>query len=470
MAEIDALSVSRGQKKRRRHERKKGSKSRFSIPLTGWLGSSDVGLPLAILLILSVTIGAGGVPAVRTEGLVVIAAIATALVAVLRDWKGTGERPGIALRTLVLSVPALAALQLIPLPFGIWSALPVRGPLVAAFSTIGATPWWPLSTVPQATLWALLSLVPPLVAFHLAFRLPANERWRFVGLIAALSVASGVLGGLQALLGDAFFLHSRSINAGPSGFFANQNTQADFLIIGVLCCIALLSRKSANPAAAPLFTGAAVFLAVSVVITGSRAGMAMLILPLAFACVVFSRRIAQLRRKSLAGAILLVAIAGVTVLAMQSSRVQAALARFSDLSGGRITDIWPDSWYLAKEAFPFGTGIGTFRDSFELIEQLGVVDATRANRAHFDWLEFIIEGGLPAAAILALLVVLLMTALVRKIRTGIARLDQLSFMALGVIAIHSIVDYPLRAIAMAVVAAMFLAWIFSDGTHIDSEL
>src|SRR5690606_11073889 len=67
---------------------------------------------------------------------------------------------------LCLAVVLVPLVQLIPLPPGVWSALPGREAAVDAFGLIGRElPWMPLSLSPRATWLGLASLLPPLAIF-----------------------------------------------------------------------------------------------------------------------------------------------------------------------------------------------------------------------------------------------------------------------------------------------------------------
>ena len=430
----------------------------------GWDATSIDFKLLAFLLALALLLGAGGVPGPILEGLTIVGSLVLAGVAI-HSANALSVKPALPLVLLVVSVSMLALLQLIPLPFSWWSTLPFRSTGAWVMNRFGDEPAWPLSISPQSTLWSFLSLGPPLLAFFLAFALSRGERIASLRVIVGLALLSGVLAGMQALFGERFYIHVRSITAGPSGLFANQNTQADFMIVAIAASLVLLSERRGEAGRIAALLALILFFVVCTVLTGSRMGTALLTLPLIMGMALFWKRRASVRQSLsiVRGAALALLAGGYAVL---SSRVgQTVSDRFMNMADGRITDIWPDASHLAWEAFPYGTGLGTFIHSFEMAERLEVVDTTRANRAHSDWLEFIIEGGAPAMLILACLLAMLCLSIWRKLRSGLEPVDNFSFVVIALVAIHSLVDYPLRAIAMAVIAAIALAWAFSDGTQ-----
>ena len=69
------------------------------------------------------------------------------------------------------------------------------------------------------------------------------------------------------------------IGAGPSGLFANQNSQATFLVIGIVALITLALMDKRARKWRPAFVAAGAFLVVCVLMTGSRAGTTLLIVP-----------------------------------------------------------------------------------------------------------------------------------------------------------------------------------------------
>src|SRR5215207_5028612 len=78
---------------------------------------------------------------------------------------------------LVLAIIPLA--QLLPLPPGLWTALPNRGPSAAAFEILRQPlAWMPISVSPQATWLGAVSVLPPLAIFVGTLLLSYQERRR----------------------------------------------------------------------------------------------------------------------------------------------------------------------------------------------------------------------------------------------------------------------------------------------------
>src|SRR3546814_16690937 len=94
------------------------------------------------------------------------------------------------------------------------------------------------------------------------------------------------------------------------------------------------------------------------------------------------------------GALSWLAVTGVAL--HDNVRVERTLARFDDLKDVR-PEIWADTWYAIGQHWPVGAGMGTFRPVFDAAERLEFVRPSYANRAHNDYLEYLLEAGVAGA-------------------------------------------------------------------------
>ncbi|WP_066552003.1 O-antigen ligase family protein [Croceicoccus bisphenolivorans] len=437
-------------------------------------GGFSVDLALLLLLLVAVLAGGGGSPSPLGETVVILAAIAI-VIGLAFSTNGEIGRPDRSAVALALLLPLLAVVQLVPLPPEQALSLPMREGLRAALGAAGAADaWWPLSLDSMSTLWALLALVPPMAAFLLATLVPRDRFALVLVAVALLALLSAMLGWLQLLSGGGFQIHPRSIDAGPGGLFANQNSQGDMLLIGMCAILALWfdsapGRMAGRAMPASLVVGAVSILGLSVVLTGSRAAMVLLVVPVMLYCALFARKrwaVRSKRERLLMVATPAILLVWLALMCWQVPAMGDAVARFGIGSEARISDIWPDSIVLAGAAFPWGTGLGTFAHVFPLVERLEVIDTTYANRAHCDYLEFVIEAGIFAVAVLAIGLVTVLRSAWRKARHGMNAADLWAGSALAIVAAHSLVDYPLRSISLAVIAAIALGRFITDqGDH-----
>ena len=100
---------------------------------------------------------------------------------------------------------------------------------------------------------------------------------------------------------------------------------------------------------------------------------------------------------------------------------------------------------------------------FVAAERLEVVDSSYPNRAHNEFLELALEAGVPGLAVLAGLVGFLAWRCVVRLRSPASPQDrgQLTFAAVTLVTLglHSIVDYPLRSMALATFAGVATGFI-----------
>jgi O-antigen ligase len=130
-------------------------------------------------------------------------------------------------------------------------------------------------------------------------------------------------------------------------------------------------------------------------------------------------------------------------------------ARYS-LGAELRPQIWIDSLTAARTYFPVGAGLGAFLPVFLAAERLEAIHPVIPNRAHNDFLELVIEAGALGFAVAALMIALLARQALIQWREGSARSRRQMVFALAVLAIvglHSLVDYPLRSLSLACVAA-----------------
>jgi O-antigen ligase len=122
--------------------------------------------------------------------------------------------------------------------------------------------------------------------------------------------------------------------------------------------------------------------------------------------------------------------------------------------------MWRTTWSAIRAYFPYGSGFGSFESVFRLFEDPDLVKSTFANHAHNDLLEFVLESGLPGVLLLLLFLGWFVQRLwVIWFAEGGRRmaLAKGASVALAAILLHSLVDYPVRTAAMAVVFGLCCA-------------
>lgn len=373
---------------------------------------------------------------------------------------------GKAILWVLVSMLFWILFQLVPLPPAVWQALPDRDIIAKIDQLAGhAGLWRPLSLAPLRGLDSAFAMTVPIAALLLAlsFRVPARA---LLLAIVGLGLIDGALGILQFLIGanSPFYLFSGAGPGAVEGIFANENHSAVFsaLVVLVIARLALEDGFSANPwwqrsALAPAF----LVVLLAVLISGSRAGLLSTLMALVASTVMWvlashkhsgpsansavGRSSKARRRASIIGfasAIVMVVLAFIWL-----ERTPAA----SDLVEGNAFDdlrwsLWPVLREMAATHWLFGTGFGSFEAVYRVYEPTDLLLPAYVNHAHNDWLQLVIEGGLPAVLILCSFMVWGIRA-VWSVGVGPgARAERCVFWVacLTIIAAASIVDYPLR--------------------------
>ncbi|MDR7102065.1 O-antigen ligase family protein [Croceicoccus sp. BE223] len=423
-----------------------------------FLIQSRAALICIVLLVATIVLGGGGTVNPGTEIALELVAVVCVLAWLVTVRGRTAPASVWILVGLVFIVPVL---QLVPLPPFLWQALPGREMTRAALDLVGlADSWRPVSLVPAATLSSLLALGPPLALLWMVSQLDLRERQAVLLAIAVTVFAGGLLGAAQVVGGRGFYLYDYSHFEWLTGFQANRNAEADVLVIGLLAFTAAqAARGQARAVRAAIAAVGVGFLALATVLTGSRTGIAILavmLLPVVFAHLrllrVGNRRIAA----TFAAGILTLPAA--VWLALRVPSLTRAVERFDGQRDFRL-ELWTDGWSAALAYWPIGGGVGGFVQLFLPFERLEVLDETSPNRAHNDYLEWLIEAGLPGIAVLlavAIVVAVMILQAWKRYRAAGGKDREVSALTLlfscgtlTTIAAHSILDYPLRSMAIA---------------------
>lgn len=368
------------------------------------------------------------------------------------------------------------ALQLVPLPSGVWQALPGREPLAAAGIQMGQTDLWrPISMVPTRGYNALFSLLVPIVALLLFAAMSARRSVPFLVLIA-LGSANALLGILQ-VIGEPngpLYLYAITNFGSAVGFFANHNHSAVFSALTLLLiAYALTSQAFAISRPWQRFALAALFLLVllAALVGGSRAGMLTTLLALGASGFLFwnawrdrGQRSKRGQTPSVRPAIVLgivaAALVGLVAIFTAFDRVPA-LARVTD--AGTFEDLrWSLLPVLREMAMTYGllgSGFGSFEEVYHIHEPAALMFPSYVNHAHNDLAQLIIEGGIPALSILLVFLIWLARTLRDILKFGSDPLAKLVFWLaiFGIIIFASLFDYPLRVPLFQLVAVWLVA-------------
>lgn len=386
----------------------------------------------------------------------------------------------------------LTAVHLIPLPPGLWQSLTGRETIAELDAVLGLQDQWrPLTLDPQATRNALLALATPCAVLILSIQLDARQFKKLLTFILGLGLLTAVWGLLQ-LTGSArgpLYLYSLTSYGSPVGLFANRNHQAVFLasLVPIMYCWVQLAQGSWKDVGTirgkrgAIAMGGMLLLIPLIIITGSRAGLLMLVLSACVTAALITVTAASRRRRRahrpsalarFAPAVIgIVVVAGLGLVTIGLGRDRAFERLIgSDPIADTRADLLPATWRIAVDAFPWGTGIGSFDDVYRMHESDALLSPEYVNHAHNDLLEVLMTGGLLGALIMLFGIALFAArgwAIWRgrqaKIRANIE--PAAALIALTILFIASLIDYPLRVPALASYAVLLAIWA-SKGTYV----
>lgn len=379
-------------------------------------------------------------------------------------------------------------IQIIPLPSSLWRSLPDRAVIFELDSIIGSPEISrPISMVPSRAYNALASMIVPAaaIALVLAFRLKASDV--FV-LIAAMGIVDAGLGVLQLMTGanGPFYQYAITNRGFVVGLFANENHSAVFSgLVMIVAARIFLNKESGKRRAWFRIFGASafVFALLAVFISGSRAGFATGLIALAASIVMvytvtISGQSSTKRRQKRPiqtdakanWAIALIGYFRDPVRAAMASIVTVILLSALFLLSGRAAglenifnqnafdglrfQLFPILQTMASTHWFLGTGFGSFEEVYHLYEPTELLKSQYVNQAHNDWLQLVIEGGLPAIMMLIAFLVWFGGQLMKLLRAEGPTFGFCVFWVsfLAILMFASVPDYPLRTPIFQIVA------------------
>lgn len=377
----------------------------------------------------------------------------------------TSAKPVLYLLVAAISLPLV---QLVPLPPAWWQALPGRAILLVPGEPV---PWRPWTMTPGATRNALASLIVPVTM--LVILMQADERARrSVPTVLVTMIGAATLLGLLQVSGMGF--NNPLLNDTPgvvSSIFANRNHFALLLAMGCLITpVWAFTDREKSRWRGPLAAGLTILFVLTLLATGSRAGMLLGSMAIGLALLLVGKHI----RRRLSGGprwllpalviVVLLVIGGVTALSFAVNRAEA-INRFLTLESGEDMRgrALPTVLSMIATYMPFGSGFGSFDPIFRIHEPFGLLKLTYFNQAHNDYLGIALDGGVGGVAVLVAGIIWWSVATLRvwRAKTGEeALLGRLGSAAILLILTASITDYPARTptiMALIVVGAMWLA-------------
>jgi hypothetical protein len=408
----------------------------------------------AALLVVALLFGGG--PRGAGDAVVYLAMLPCLALGILRWRREDATRWDRAFLVWWLAALGLVALQLVPLPPTWFAALPQRGSVATDLAQAGVAPVWrPMSLDAWATVRGGLAITTFGATWLVARSLPPLLWRRLLFVLLGVVVALAFLGFAQAAGGaHALRFHAFHHPVGAIGTFANRNHFASLLGMVLPITLAFAAQAQAR--------GQRVQAGLAAALTFSRTGIVLASLALAVAaCVLWWPRRGAGRRWLAPGLVV-----GIATLAVGHFAWDGLMRRFE---ADPLDDLrWQYLRYGldAMHAWlPWGSGLGTFPWVYAPMEPLQAMGSTFAERAHNDLLQIAIEAGIPGLFLVAAFLALCAVKAVRNFPMGRQRavvddrVESMIAVAFAVPILHSLVDYPLRTLALLVVAGL----LFSSG-------
>lgn len=377
----------------------------------------------------------------------------------------------------------LALTHVVPLPPSLWQALPGRDVLVEIDRLAGIRdPWRPLAMVPSLAWNALYALFVPLAVLLLGVQLAPEERLRLLPVVLGLGLFSG-LWGLMQIVGapdGPLYLHRHTTPGAAVGLFANRNHQAALLscLFPVLATFASFGARSEEQAKIKFWLAIAggAFLVPLIIVTGSRAGLVTGVVGLAFAVVLYRRPklVAPVKRavRRFNPRLLLISMAGLIVVALTVIMARAEAFRrllAADQTEDLRLQMWGPIADMALKYAPFGSGLGSFVQVYQIDEPAALLGLSYVNHAHNDWFELWLTAGVPGAVLIVFAVFAYIRSSFSAFAGSSGDVRSVAYARLGaaiifIFALGSVVDYPLRVPSVACLCVIAALWLNSKPT------
>ncbi len=430
---------------------------------------------LLVLLFIAACLWGGG-SRLDIPGLMLLQPLAVLVIAGLTLLPGRSQLASIKAPLLLLGALAMIMVfQIIPLPPEMWRALPGHAQFneIATAVTPG-TEWRPISLTPDLTIASLFSLTVPAAALLAFGLLPADRTHAFLPyLLGAVGVSILLgLGQLGASGSSPFYRYAITNEGSAVGLFSNRNHQALLLAMAFPMLALWQQRPIADKrlwqARRWIAVAAAIFLLPMILVTGSRAGLLLMLVGIGFGWLQLRAQHAERETRRVRGRYLMWAATAGLVVAIIASVMLSRSEAIDRLFAASIMDDprlrhFSTLMLMMRDFLPLGSGFGSFDPVFRAYEPFDHLDIRYFNHAHNDLLELIITGGIPALIVAVLFLIWLARRAVVAFR---ARSGSSSYafghLALAIIVltlIGSLVDYPLRTPLISFLFAISCGWL-----------
>jgi O-antigen ligase len=322
----------------------------------------------------------------------------------------------------------------------------------------------------------ILRLSALAILFFLAIQaFESLENWHgFAWFLLVLGFLVSVLGILQHFTFNGKLYWFRELHYGgiPFGPYVNRNHFAGLIELIVPTGLSILVLRAENRERMPLLVVLTLVPMGALFLSASRGGLVGFVLELVL-LIALSLLRGRGRRQLLAGGIasvlvVLVLTGGFVVwLGAGGTLDRFETYRRLEVSEGRRTEIFKDSWRIFVDHPLLGTGAGTLQAVFPKYETL--YDGTMVTHSHNDYVEALAETGLAGGVLCAAFLVLLFRGGWQRLSKANTSIDLAlrigAFSACVALLAHSLVDFnlhiPSNALLFLLQCALATSAVFS---------
>ena len=377
---------------------------------------------------------------------------------------GSEERVAPAARQLLwltIVVLVVVAVQMVPLPPDLWATLGPRATVAEGLRALGTElPPEPLSLTPAGGLDTILRIIPAVAIFCAMVRLKAyRPRWLAFALIAG--TLAGISLGAMQVASSAGYLYAETSPGRGVGFFANADHMATLLVMTIpfLAAIVAAARTASMQrysAVVAVAAGLGIVVVVGIALNGSLAGYGLAFPVVASSALIVLPPNSRLRLwvVGLAALLVLGSVAAIETTSIGSNKIGEHAAT----SAQSRADIFATTSRAAADFMPFGSGLGSFREVYQLYEQPEQVTTEYVVHAHNDYAEVALELGVAGILLMLAFLAWWAAGVWRAWRTAEAGpFTRAAAVASAAVLVHSLADFPLRTAAIGACFGMCLA-------------
>lgn len=407
------------------------------------IGSRATKNALGVILLVSLLIGGATQAGILTDSLLEAAVFIVFLAA-------TSVRPGNygqAVRWALFFLCAVVLIQFVPVPDGLVSALRPVLPGAAVLDPAQGVPEWTfVSTDVGRSLTAAVFFLAALAFFTMLGSLSRAELRGLLPFVLSGAACNLVAAAIQYSAAKVVAVGGLLPYTLHAGFFVNENHFSALIFMTIPFVVLVAVQRKARVLPVLLM---AIILVVQFAV-GSRAGVTFAVAVTAVSILVASRP----SGRQIALVLFLLVVVALLYFVHNDTFFQPD----ENPQFGRI-DFARTTLEGISRSFVLGYGYGSFEFAYSMFEKTGNIFREYVNHAHNDYLEIVFDGGVTALAALGVYFVLLMRQVRHAWREPMARA---AFVSLALVLIHSLVDYPLRTMGLALFFAYLNALVFHE--------